>query len=149
MISTPRTGWRRARCSSAASAGGQLEQPSEVNSSTKTGDRSCALLSGEVRRKTSAKPKDRTMRVPPRKVFNADTPLGQGGYRPASLWTGEIRKHALLLSGRLERCPAPLWLAAQAAPSAPRNRQTQRACLGMRASGLAGWADDTERRRLA
>src|ERR1700688_672526 len=37
MMSAPRTGCVRSRRESNASAGGQLEQPSEVNSSTRTG----------------------------------------------------------------------------------------------------------------
>src|SRR4249920_1566891 len=40
MISAPAMGWREASLPRRMSAGGQVEQPSEVNSSTRTGVRS-------------------------------------------------------------------------------------------------------------
>src|SRR5260370_30454225 len=58
MICAFGTGWLRSSRASTASAGGQLEQPSEVKSSTITVDRSPAQASKEVREKTSASPND-------------------------------------------------------------------------------------------
>src|SRR5258707_4909194 len=58
MICALGTGWLRSSRASTASAGGQLEQPSDVKSSTITGDRSPARASKEVMEKTSANPND-------------------------------------------------------------------------------------------
>src|SRR6266478_8098575 len=46
MRSAPFTGWERSSLSNRASAGGQLEQPSDVNNSTSTGVRAVSLLLG-------------------------------------------------------------------------------------------------------
>src|SRR5260370_42479094 len=58
MIGALGGGWLRASRSSTGSAGGQLEQPSEVKSSTSTGDLSPARASREIREETSASPSD-------------------------------------------------------------------------------------------